>query len=245
MQFLTLAASDLSYAPLQSSRASFCELLASQLHIYTRMIFLTSSVRLLRSFPHPEDEPALAEELVHAWCAFEGAPADVWDTLGEDKDDVLSTRSSALEASPHLAYAIELTPQLAITSKAKHFLSLPLVQHLINEIYLGRLVYSPTSARALIADSYISDRSRARRRPSQSSFSRISVSPPAPVKEEQTGHLREVYAYNPFDAGWLDHQRLRVPKWRMWMEFASFTVLLALFVWTLAGQSGLIWRSRR
>ena len=33
MQFLTLAGGDLSYAPLQTTRAGFCELLASDLPI--------------------------------------------------------------------------------------------------------------------------------------------------------------------------------------------------------------------
>lgn len=43
--------------------------------------------------------------------------------------------------------------------------------------------------------------------------------------------------YNPYESGWLDHQRLRVPKWRKWLEFLSFGILLSLFVATLACES--------
>lgn len=43
-----------------------------------------------------------------------------------------------------------------------------------------------------------------------------------------------MYQYNPFEAGWLDHTRLRVPKWRKWLEFTSFAILLVLFIATLS-----------
>lgn len=43
-----------------------------------------------------------------------------------------------------------------------------------------------------------------------------------------------MYQYNPYDAGWLDHTRLRVPKWRKWLEFTSFAILLVLFIATLS-----------
>jgi hypothetical protein len=47
----------------------------------------------------------------------------------------------------------------------------------------------------------------------------------------------EVFVYNPFEAGWLDHQRLRVPKWRNALEFLSFGILMGLFIATLASRS--------
>lgn len=40
--------------------------------------------------------------------------------------------------------------------------------------------------------------------------------------------------YNPYESGWLDHQRLRVPKWRKWLEFTSFAILMGLFIATLS-----------
>jgi hypothetical protein len=49
--------------------------------------------------------------------------------------------------------------------------------------------------------------------------------------------LVEVYPYNPYESGWLDHQRLRVPKWRKWLDFISFVILMNLFVATLARMS--------
>ncbi|ORY27179.1 hypothetical protein BCR39DRAFT_538819 [Naematelia encephala] len=201
IQFITLSAGDLSYAPLQTSRAAFCELLAN---------------KLLRSFPHPEDEAELVGQLVRAWCAFEGAPEGVWTSMGDDRKDIEEMRGSALE--------------LAIVSQAKHFLSLPLIQHLVNEIYLGHLIYSPISSRSLISDSYVSERTKQRRRHSHSNEAR----PSKLVEDDES--LAEVYVYNPYEAGWLDHQRLRVPKWRKWLEFASFAILLSLFVATLAAK---------
>jgi hypothetical protein len=50
----------------------------------------------------------------------------------------------------------------------------------------------------------------------------------------------EVYTYNPYESGWLDHQRLRVPKWRKWLDFISFVILMSLFVATLARESLLL-----
>jgi hypothetical protein len=126
---------------------------------------------------------------------------------------------------------IEADEQLAIVSNSKHFLSLPLIQHLVRQIYTGHLVYSPQSSRSLISDSYISDRTRIRRRPSHSSLHHPS---PSQAREED---LVEVYTYNPYESGWLDHQRLRVPKWRKWLDFISFVILMSLFVATLARMS--------
>ncbi|ODO10755.1 hypothetical protein I350_01352 [Cryptococcus amylolentus CBS 6273] len=172
IQFITLSAGDLSSAMVESTRATFCELLA---------------IRILRAYPNVQDEAALVGELVHAHCAFDGAPDEIWESLGEDRKDVEEMTSSALE--------------LAIVSTSKNFLALPLIQHLIKLIYSGQLIYSPESSRSIISDSYVSE---------------------------------QVYMYNPYEAGWLDHSRLKVPKWRKSMEFASFAILLVLFVATLA-----------
>jgi hypothetical protein len=119
---------------------------------------------------------------------------------------------------------------MAIVTTSKHFLSLPIVQHLIREIYAGHLIYSPSSSGALIDDSYISERTKKKRQPSHSDAHRPRPSPPSNEEEK----LAEVYMYNPYEAGWLDHGRLRVPKWRKWLEFASFGMLLVLFIATLS-----------
>jgi hypothetical protein len=152
-------------------------------------------------------------------------------------------KGSALEVCPSQSSPLgqligvgKLIVQLAIVSNSKHFLSLPLIQHLVRQIYTGHLVYSPQSSRSLISDSYISDRTRIRRRPSHSSLHHPSQSP-SQAREED---LVEVYTYNPYESGWLDHQRLRVPKWRKWLDFISFVILMSLFVATLARMSLLL-----
>ena len=150
---------------------------------------------------------------------------------------------------------------MAIVSNSKHFLSLPLIQHLVNQIYVGQLIYTPNSSRSLITDTYISHKTRLRRRPSHSSFTNATSNtntnvtvtanannnssipadpgieglPDTGNVQEEEG-LAEVYTYNPYEASWLDHQRLRVPKWRKWLEFLSFGILLSLFIATLAGK---------
>lgn len=208
---------------MQTCRAAFCELLASKYHLALRHDTTYNAtcgkVKVLRSQPYAQDEAALVGQLVHAYCAFEGASDEVWASLGEDRKDVEEMTSSALE--------------LAIVSTSKNLLSLPLIQHLVNLIYSGHLIYSPISSRSIISDSYISERTRQRRRAyGQSGPSDFtSVHSHAHINDED---LREVYVYNPYQAGWLDHSRLKVPKWRKSMEFTSFVILLALFVSTLA-----------
>lgn len=53
----------------------------------------------MRKVPHPDDEAAFAGELVRGFCAFDGAPDNVWESMGDDRADVEETRSSALEVS--------------------------------------------------------------------------------------------------------------------------------------------------
>lgn len=92
------------------------------------------------------------------------------------------------------------------------------------------------SSRSIISDSYISERTRQRRRHQAhdqwGTLGSTSVHSHAHTNDDE--ELREVYVYNPYQAGWLDHSRLKVPKWRKCMEFMSFVILLALFVSTLA-----------
>ncbi|WOO84396.1 Calcium channel YVC1 [Vanrija pseudolonga] len=196
VQFINLADEDLSYAPLQSSRALFCELLA---------------IKILRTSPTVQDEAELCSELVRAWSALEGAPDTVIASL-HDGERLVKTRTSALD--------------LAIVSGSKKFLSQPLVQHLITLIYDGDLIYSPVSSHALIADSLSNPAPKRRRRGITSTEEH--------EEEEEESQPVEVYAYNPYKAGWLDYQRLRVPRWRRWIEFLSLTILITLFLLTLS-----------
>ncbi|WVN86773.1 uncharacterized protein L203_101945 [Cryptococcus depauperatus CBS 7841] len=204
IQFITLSTGDLSSAPVQTTRASFCELLA---------------IKVLRAYPNTQDEAALVSELVHGHCAFEGAPEKVWKSLGDDRKDIEEMTSSALE--------------LAIVSNSKNLLSLPLIQHLINLIYSGRLIYTPISTRSIISDSYISEQTRRRRHLSHNTSGPSDYTALHSHRHVNDDRLQEVYVYNPYESGWLDHSRLKVPKWRKNMEFASFVILLILFVSTL------------
>ena len=60
---------------------------------------LTVVVKVLRHFPHPEEEAELVGQLVRGWCAFEGAPEEVWRSMGDDREGVEEMRGSALEVS--------------------------------------------------------------------------------------------------------------------------------------------------
>jgi hypothetical protein len=53
--------------------------------------------KVLRTYPGPEDEADFVGELVRGWCAFEGAPEDIWDVMGDDRKDVEEMKGSALE----------------------------------------------------------------------------------------------------------------------------------------------------
>ncbi|KAL1406840.1 hypothetical protein Q8F55_006249 [Vanrija albida] len=198
VQFINLGEEDLSWAPLQNSRALFCELLA---------------IKILRTSPTVQDEAELCSELVRTWSALEGAPARVIASL-HDGEKLVKTRTSALD--------------LAIVSGSKKFLSQPLVQHLITLIYDGDLIYAPVSSNALIADN-LSVPTPARRRHTHRATTNTEED-----DEEECNQPVEVYAYNPYKAGWLDYQRLRVPKWRRWIEFLSLTALITLFLLTLS-----------
>ena len=55
--------------------------------------------KVLRSYPTPSEEADLVGSLVRGWCAFDGAPEDVWGLVGDDRADVEEMRGSALEVS--------------------------------------------------------------------------------------------------------------------------------------------------
>lgn len=57
-------------------------------------------MKFLRKYPRVEDDAELTGELVRGFCAFGGAPENVWQGMGDDREDVEETRSSALEVSP-------------------------------------------------------------------------------------------------------------------------------------------------
>lgn len=46
-----------------------------------------------------------------------------------------------------------------------------------------------------------------------------------------------VYVYEPHQAGWLDHTRLRIPYWRSRIEFFNFFLMTILFIWNLSDKT--------
>lgn len=137
-----------------------------------------------------------------------------WSPLQGAPDEVWAAIENPDEAKADKNSALEL----AIVSVAKRLLSQPIVQHLVGAIYTGDLVYAPSVNRSLIPDSYVPPR-RGKGH-----------------KGKSDDDAFDVYAYNPYEAGWLDTTRLRVPRWRHWIEFGTFATLIALFMWTLISE---------
>ena len=108
------------------------------------------------------------------------------------------SRPSQPRALPQLNVA-----KMAIATESKHFLSSPLVQTLVNDIYRGRVVFSMTSHHSVLADNY---------------------------------KPRAIDIYNVHNAPFLDHYRLRVPRYSAILEFLNFVMLLSLFLLALASK---------
>src|SRR5882762_821487 len=86
---------------------------------------------------------------------------------------------------------------MAVITKSKAFLSSPIVQSVVNDIYSGRVVFSTTGNRSMLADNY---------------------------------KPRAIEIYDCAKAPFLNHYRLRVPKYCKILEFGKFVMLLVVFV---------------
>lgn len=167
--FQAAAENDLAFASIIQTRASLCELLA---------------LKMLRHFTTNHVE--LAAVLTMSWNPLQGAPAYVVDEVKQEignKPEDLDNPMSALE--------------MAISTQSKQFLSSPLVQNVINDIWAGRILLSSASSHALVRDDY---------------------------------KTREITTYDFRNEPFLDHYRLRVPKYRAILEFMNFALLLFFFV---------------
>ncbi|KAK0487093.1 receptor-activated Ca2+-permeable cation channel [Armillaria novae-zelandiae] len=173
--FLNEAEEDLAYSGLMQSRAMFCEILA---------------IKLLNNFAN--NYIPLVAVLTTTWNPLAGAPTDVIDqvrqVLGGDDDD-LNSPQSALE--------------MAISTESKHFLSCPVSQKVVNDIYSGRVIFSTAAHRSVLADNY---------------------------------KPRAIEVYDCRKAPFLDHYRLRVPRYGTILEFLNFAVLLCTFILCLTYQ---------
>lgn len=154
------------------------------------------------------------------WCALEGAPEDVWRRV-DDPEEAAASKSSALD--------------IAIVASAKRFVAQPVLQHILQEISCGNLTYAPQQTVALIRDTFVSPRQS--HLPLAGGDGGDSSPGIAEAEAEARSQDVEVYAYNPYMAGWLDPGRLRVPRWRHAIEFVTFFALLVLFCITLTNRS--------
>ncbi|KAL7278976.1 hypothetical protein ACG7TL_006808 [Trametes sanguinea] len=169
--FLSEAEDNLAYSGVLLSRASLCEILAMKL----LGTFASSQLRV-------------ATVLTASWNPLAGAPEeivnDVKNLIG---DDGMSDPQCALE--------------MAIGTESKAFLASPLVQSVVNDIYSGRMVFSMTSNRSVLADNY---------------------------------KPKSIEVYDVRKAPFLDHYRLRVPKYGAILEFLNFALLLTTFLLCLS-----------
>ncbi|KAI0077860.1 hypothetical protein K474DRAFT_1661071 [Panus rudis PR-1116 ss-1] len=172
--FLEEVDDNLAYSGVMLSRAYLCEILA---------------MKLLGHFS--ANQLHLVASLTASWNPLAGAPPDVIREVQE----VIGTNDS--HHDPQCAL------ELAIATESKHFLSAPVVQTVINDIYSGRVVFSMTSNRSVLADNY---------------------------------KPRSIEVYNVHKAPFLDHYRLRVPKYGAILEFLNFTALLLTFLLCLSNR---------
>jgi len=135
LQFLKEQANAPHHQSVNITRASLCELVAS---------------RILRRFS--EDNPGvqglllLANILVAGFDPFQGAP-----------EDVIKENDPALHWAMQKAggYLRKLpTLEIAIISESKTFLSSSACQRVVNAIYEGRVVYTPSSFIDILPDHY-------------------------------------------------------------------------------------------
>ncbi|TFK83312.1 hypothetical protein K466DRAFT_665921 [Polyporus arcularius HHB13444] len=165
--FLSEAEENLAYSGVLLSRAAVCEIMAMKL----LGTFASSPLRV-------------ATVLTASWNPLAGAPEqvinDVRNMVGEDG-----------------TYDPQCALEMAIATESKAFLASPLVQTVVNDIYTGRMVFSMTSNRSVLADNY---------------------------------KPRSIEVYNVSKAPFLDHYRLRVPRYGAILEFLNFAVLLTIFL---------------
>lgn len=118
-----------------TTRALLCELLAN---------------RILRRF-HEDHTGAqglllLAQILVGGFDPFQGAPPDIMTEENINFSWTIQSRTGAKRKLPAL--------EIAIISESKIFLSSQACQKVVNAIYEGRVIYTPTSFIDIVPDHY-------------------------------------------------------------------------------------------
>ncbi|KAA1113552.1 hypothetical protein PGT21_033442 [Puccinia graminis f. sp. tritici] len=210
VQFITDSTHALTLHSVNATRASLCEILAtnilrrvheSDLHSFqpsssrSKSTNTTTTRHTVNQKLTPEEEEACllksANVLATAFSPFEGAPTQVISFLeadwgSSDAKNVLSRQSNALE--------------MAIVSEAKQFIRSPACQRVIDAIWSGKIVYTSTAIVDILSDRY---------------------------------KHRPVSLYNPRNAPLLNHYRLTVPRNRAALEYFHYAVLICSYVATL------------
>ncbi|KAJ6513410.1 receptor-activated Ca2+-permeable cation channel [Mycena sanguinolenta] len=172
--FLEESEDDLAYAGVMLSRATLCEILA---------------MKLLSHFA--SNPITLVAVLTTSWSPLAGATPQIV----EEVKQVLGNNANVSDAESAL--------EVAISTQAKQFISSPVTQKVVNDIYTGRVVFSTSATRSMLADNY---------------------------------KPKAITIYDSRDAPFLDHYRLRVPKYGAILEFLNFACLLITFVLCLSNQ---------
>ncbi|KAJ7637601.1 receptor-activated Ca2+-permeable cation channel [Mycena polygramma] len=123
--FLEESEDNLAYAGVMLSRATLCEILA---------------MKLLSHFA--SNHITLVAVLTTSWSPLAGASPEVI----EEVKQVLGGGANVNDAQSAL--------EMAISTQAKHFISSPVSQTVINDIYNGRIVFSTATTRSMLADNY-------------------------------------------------------------------------------------------
>ncbi|KAJ7494620.1 receptor-activated Ca2+-permeable cation channel [Mycena galericulata] len=123
--FLEEAEDNLAYAGVMLSRATLCEILA---------------MKLLSHFASNHIE--LVAVLTTTWSPLAGASSEVV----EEVKQVLGSNANVNDAQSAL--------EMAISTQAKQFISSPVSQRVVNDIYSGRIVFSTAATRSMLADNY-------------------------------------------------------------------------------------------
>ncbi|KAF5327160.1 hypothetical protein D9619_004543 [Psilocybe cf. subviscida] len=181
--FLAAAETDLAFANVMVARANLCEILALKLlHTFAQNYFQLVAVLTATWNPLAGASDSVVEEVKH--------------TLNMDDDDIDMAQSAIEVRSTEWQ-------QMAISTQAKAFLASPLAQQVVNDIYAGKVVFSLTANRSILADNY---------------------------------KTRGIEIYNPHSAPFINHYRLRVPKYGTYLGFLNFSLLLFTFMMCLAKQ---------
>jgi hypothetical protein len=134
-----------------------------------------------------EHELRLIAVLTTSWSPLAGAPQGVVKQVRE----AVGGTKAVDEDDPQSAL------EVAVRTKAKAFLASPIVQKVVNDIYVGRVVFSTQGTKSILADNY---------------------------------KPRAIEVYDGRKAPFLNHYRLRVPKYHAILDFMGFAVLLVVFL---------------